>query len=239
MGQSLPPPMPPALPTVSVSGNTVTVTGKAYGSATITVKVAEGTNHTAPANKTCAVQVNLFNATLNSNTWAAIRAASDADEGANYWSVGDTKSITINGQVGNFTFSNLSISPFILGFNHNSSKEGTHRIHWQLGKIGGTMVGLCDNQYNSSVSGAGYFHMNDSNTNVGGWKDSSMRKTLLGNSKTPTSPLANSLMAALPSDLRAVMKSVTKYTDQCRQRHRKCGRQCYSDHGLSVPSCGI
>ena len=199
--------------TVSVSGNTVTVTGKAYGSATITVKVAEGTNHTAPANKTCAVQVNLFNATLNSNTWAAIRAASDADEGANYWSVGDTKSITINGQVGNFTFSNLSISPFILGFNHNSSKEGTHRIHWQLGKIGGTMVGLYDNQYNSSVSGAGYFHMNDSNTNVGGWKDSSMRKTLLGNSKTPTSPLANSLMAALPSDLRAVMKSVTKYTD--------------------------
>ena len=199
--------------TVSVSGNTVTVTGKAYGSATITVKVAEGTNHTAPANKTCAVQVNLFNATLNSNTWAAIRAASDADEGANYWSVGDTKSITINGQVGNFTFSNLSISPFILGFNHNSSKEGTHRIHWQLGKIGATMVGLCDNQYGNNVNGAGYFHMNDSNTNVGGWKDSSMRKTLLGNSKTPTSPLANSLMAALPSDLRAVMKPVTKYTD--------------------------
>ena len=199
--------------TVSVSGNTVTVTGKAYGSATITVKVAEGTNHTAPANKTCTVQVNLFSATLNSNTWAALRAASDADEGANYWSVGDTKSITINGQVGNFTFSNLSISPFILGFNHNSSKEGTHRIHWQLGKIGATMVGLCDNQYGSSVNGAGYFHMNDSNTNVGGWKDSSVRKTLLGNSKTPTSPLANSLMAALPSDLRAVMKSVTKYTD--------------------------
>ena len=40
-----------------------------------------------------------------------------------------------------------------------------------------------------------------------------MRKTLLGNSNTPTSPLANSLMAALPSDLRAVMKAVTKYTD--------------------------
>ena len=199
--------------TVSVSGNTVTVTGKSYGSATITVKVAAGTNHTAPANKTCAVQVNLFNATLNSNTWAAIRAASDADEGANYWSVGDTKAITINGQVGNFTFSNLTINPFILGFNHNSAKEGTHRIHWQLGKIGATMVGLCDNQYGNNINGAGYFHMNDSNTNVGGWKDSSMRKTLLGNSKTPTSPLANSLMAALPSDLRAVMKSVTKYTD--------------------------
>ena len=40
-----------------------------------------------------------------------------------------------------------------------------------------------------------------------------MRKTVLGNSNTPTSPLANSLMAALPSDLRAVMQPVTKYTD--------------------------
>ena len=199
--------------TVSVSGNTVTVTGKAYGSATITVKVAEGTNYTAPANKTCAVQVNLFNATLNSNSWAAIKAASDADEGANYWSAGDTKTITINGNVGNFTFSNLSINAFILGFNHNSSKEGTHRIHWQIGKINGTMVGLCDSQYNSNQSSNGYFNMNPSNSNSGGWKDSYMRTTLLGNSNSPTSPLANSLMAALPSDLRAVMKSVTKYTD--------------------------
>ena len=40
-----------------------------------------------------------------------------------------------------------------------------------------------------------------------------MRKTLLGNSNTPASTLENSLMAALPSDLLAVMKTVTKYTD--------------------------
>ena len=55
--------------------------------------------------------------------------------------------------------------------------------------------------------------MNTSRTNSGGWNNSAMRKTLLGNSNSPTSPLANSLMAALPADLRAVMKSVTKYTD--------------------------
>lgn len=41
--------------TVSVSGNTVTVTAKKDDSATITVKVAAGTNHNAPADKTCAV----------------------------------------------------------------------------------------------------------------------------------------------------------------------------------------
>lgn len=40
---------------VSVSGNTVTVTAKKDGSAMITIKVAAGTNHNAPADKTCAV----------------------------------------------------------------------------------------------------------------------------------------------------------------------------------------
>lgn len=199
--------------TVSVSGTTVTVTGKAYGTVTITVRVAAGTNHTAPADKTCSVTVNVFNTNISSNSWAAIKAASDAGEGANFWSVGDTKPIVINGKVGNFTFSNLTINPFILGFNHNSAKEGSKRIHWLIGKISGKMVGLCDDRYNSNSTNSGYFQMNTSNTNVGGWKDSYMRKTLLGNSNTPTSPLANSLMAALPSDLRAVMKAVTKYTD--------------------------
>lgn len=43
--------------TVSVSGTTVTVAAKKDGNATITIKVAEGTNHTAPSNKTCAATV--------------------------------------------------------------------------------------------------------------------------------------------------------------------------------------
>lgn len=199
--------------TVSVSGTTVTVTGVAYGTATITIKVAAGTNYTAPANKTCAVTVNLFNTTLNSNTWAQIKAASDAGEGANFWAVGDTKAITINGTVGSFSFSNLSVDAFILGFNHNSAKEGTSRIHFAIGKISGKMVALCDSGYSTNTSSSTAFNMNTSATNSGGWNASLMRKTILGNSGTPTSPPANSLLAALPSDLRAVMKSVTKYTD--------------------------
>lgn len=199
--------------TVSVSGTTVTVTGKVFGTATITIKVAAGTNHNAPANKTCTVQVNIFNSTLNSNTWAAIKAASDAGEAANCWSVGATKTITINGKIGNTTISSLSIDAFIIGFNHNSTREGTNRVHFQIGKISGNLVGLVDSNYGSSSSDAKNFQMNASNTNSGGWSGSSMRKTLLGNSNTPTNPLANSFMAALPSDLRAVMKSVTKYSD--------------------------
>lgn len=199
--------------TVSVSGTTITVTAKAYGTTTITVKVAAGTNHNAPGNKTCSVTVNLFNESMASNTWAAIKAASDSGDAANVWSVGDTKNIKLNGNVGNFTFSNLSVDAFIVGFNHNSSKEGGNRIHFAIGKIGGKIVALCDSQYSNEQTTTGYFNMNTSRSNSGGWNASYMRKTLLGNSGTPSSPPANSLLAALPSDLRAIMKSVTKYTD--------------------------
>lgn len=203
----------PGVASVSVSGNVVTVTGKAKGSATVTVSVAADTNHTAPASKTCSVTVTLPTSTLSDNDWATIRQVSSAGQGANYWAVGDMKPITINGKVGNTTFSNLSINVFILGFNHNASREGNNRIHFQIGKIGTTPVALCDAQYNSGQSGNGYFNWNPNNSNNGGWKSCYKRTTLYGNSGTPTSPVSNSLMAALPSDLRAVMQPVTKYTD--------------------------
>ena len=203
----------PGVASVSVSGNVVTVTGKAKGSATVTVSVAAGTNHTAPASKTCSVTVTLPTSTLSNNDWATIRQVSSAGQGANYWAVGDMKPITINGKVGNTTFSNLTINVFILGFNHNASREGNNRIHFQIGKIGTTPVALCDAQYNSSQSGNGYFNWNPNNSNSGGWKSCYKRTTLYGNSGTPTSPVSNSLIAALPADLRAVMQPVTKYTD--------------------------
>ena len=198
--------------TVSVSGTTITVTAKATGSATITVNVGADTNYTAPSSKTFTVAVTLVSKTLSSNSWAVIKAVSDAGQGANYWSVGDTKRITLNGKVGAYTFSNFNVDVFILGFNHNSSKEGSNRIHFQIGKVSGKAVALCDSQYNGSGSSA-MFHMNSSDSNSGGWNGSYMRKNLLGNSNTPASTLENSLMAALPSDLLAVMKTVTKYTD--------------------------
>lgn len=196
--------------TKAVTGYTCSPTSMAAGTTAVTISYTEG-----GVTKTCtqAVTVTTISTTLNSNTWATIRAVSDAGVGANYWSVGDTKAITINGKVGNTTFSSLSINAFILGFNHNSSREGSNRIHFKIGKISGTHVALIDSNYGKNGSSAANFQMNSSNTNSGGWNGSSMRKTLLGNSGTPSSPPSNSLLAALPSDLRAVMKAVTKYSD--------------------------
>ena len=205
----------PSVATVSVSGNVITVTGKAKGSATITVKVAADTNYNAPGDKTCSVTVTMPTSTFNDNTWATIKEASDAGTGANYWAVGDEKTLTLNGNVQGYTFNNLSIKAFILGFNHNATREGGNRIHFQIGKIGSAAVALCDAGYNNYYgnNANSKFVMNTTNTNSGGWNGSHMRKTVLGNSGTPTSPPANSLLAALPADLRAVMKSTTKYTD--------------------------
>jgi len=197
--------------TGAVTGYTYSPTGALTANNT-TITISYTYNGTTK-NCTQAITVTAISTTLNANSWATIRAVSDAGQGANYWNVGDTKAITINGKVGNFTFSNLAINVFIIGFNHNAAKEGGNRIHFQIGKIGTTPVALCDSNYGSSGSSAAYFQMNASNTNSGGWNGCSMRKTLLGNNGTPNSPPANSLLAALPADLRAVMKSVTKYSD--------------------------
>lgn len=154
---------------------------------------------------------------LNDNDWATISEISQSGQASNYWSVGDTKEIVINGKVGNTTFSNLHIWAFILGFDHNSDIEGTNKIHFQIGKTAqtsGTSICLIDSKYGSSVSStAGYFNMNYSYSNSGGWASSKMRTVLLGNSNTPASPLSGSLIAALPSDLLGVMKACTKYSD--------------------------
>jgi hypothetical protein len=153
-----------------------------------------------------------FDPVLNNNTWEQIRAASDRGIASTLWSVGDRKAVTLDGTVGNFTFSSVATYAFILGFNHNSTYEGSNRIHFQFAKTalsGGTDVCFIDSKYYTSVSSTGYFSMNSTNTNVGGWSSSQMR-SLLG---TSLSSYSGKLIGALPSALRSVLKSVTKYTD--------------------------
>ena len=140
--------------TVSVSGNTVTVTGKASGSATITVSVAEGTNHTAPASKTCAVTANFLNSTFASNTWEQIIAACQSGSVPDTWVVGDSKTMTIDGV--NYQFD-------IIGKNHDT---------YTAGGIAPLTFGLHD------CYGTKY-QMNSSDTSSTGWDGSKMRTETL------------------------------------------------------------
>lgn len=181
---------------------TYTVSASKDGTTTPDVKTA-----TVPQE----ITLSFVAAELNTNSWEMIKAVSDAGQGANYWSVGDTKDVTLSGNWQALIMSNVTVKAFIIGFDHNSAVEGEHRIHFLMGKIGTKMVAFCDNLYDNQTSGA-YFTMNTTNTNSGGWEASRMRKTVLGNSNTPDNPLQGSLMAVLPEDLLAVMKPVTKWT---------------------------
>lgn len=181
---------------------TYTVSATKDGTTTPDVKTA-----TVPQELT----LSFVAAELNTNSWEMIEAVSDAGQGANYWSVGDTKDVTLSGNWQDLIMSNVTVKAFIIGFDHNSAVEGEHRIHFLMGKIGTKMVAFCDNLYDHQTSGA-YFTMNTTNTNSGGWEASRMRKAVLGNSNTPDNPLQGSLMAVLPEDLLAVMKPVTKWT---------------------------
>lgn len=191
---------------------TVTETGTYTVEATNGSQTTSGTVSVTSAT-TYALTLSFVSSTLNNNEWDVISSVSDAGEGANYWSVGDRKAVVLNGTVGKLSLSSVTTYAFILGFNHNSSVEGSGRIHFQLAKTalsGGTDVALCDSSYGSSVSATDYFSMNSSNTNSGGWKSSQMRTNICGTSLTSYS---GTIIAVIPAALRAVLKSVTKYTD--------------------------
>lgn len=153
---------------------------------------------------------------LNDLTWEEIAAIAAAGKAKKYFALGDAKQITMTGTVGKITLSSQPAWAFIIGFDHNADIEGSNTIHFQLFKsaqTGGKNIAFIDEGYNQQPGAAGYFNMYGTNTNSNGWKSSPMRTTILGSSTAPTSPKSKSMVAALPSDLRAVMKGVTKYTD--------------------------
>ena len=142
---------------------------------------------------------------LDENSWKAIKWASENNIGQNYWAVGDCKQITMNGKVSDgLTLTNYTAWVYIIGFNHNSEKEG-NGITFQGFKVEdkGTDVCLVDSDYNSRKTSGTWFNMNNSNNNSGGWQASLMRTNIM--------PL---IKAAFPADLQAVIKTSTIFTTQ-------------------------
>ena len=161
--------------------------------------------------------------TLEESTWAEIaQVSADKSWDAMGWQVGDSKTITLNGTVGTLALDNYQCKVYIIGFDHNADKEGQGISFGMLESVDGKQLCLVDQHYRISTSEPMAFSMNATHTNAGGWKASKMRKTILGSTDvengdatpdTVTNPAANTLMAALPADLRAVLKPITKYTD--------------------------
>lgn len=144
----------PTIASVSVSGNQVTVTGLANGSANITISVAADTNYTAPASKQCSVTVSLLKDNFADNEWSEIIAACQSGNVPASWVVGNYKNMTINGKAYRID---------IIGKNHDTyAAGGTAPLTFQMHDC-----------YTETKQ------MNSSNTNSGGWQNSAMRTTHL------------------------------------------------------------
>ena len=151
------------------------------------------------------IEVTVKSLLFNNSSWSDIKAAVNAGTAASYWKVGDKKEVVLNGTVGNKVFSNTTTYCYILGFDHNKSVEsgGAHALHIGFGASalrGGAYIAYTDSIYNDSVSTTGYFSMNSSNTNSGGWNSCQMKSTICPAFKN-----------ALPSDLQSNIRAVTKW----------------------------
>ena len=149
----------------------------------------------------CYVQID-----FKSASYSAISANAKNGTASSLYAIGDTKEVVLNGIVGSYTFSNETTYMFIAAFDHNSSVEmaGAHHIICSFAKnalTGGKDIAFTDAQYNNYTSNP-CFHMNSSNSNSGGWASSYMRQTICSQFKN-----------AMPSDLQAVLRTRTIYTD--------------------------
>ena len=216
------------------AGHTLTVT---MGGADITSEVAVVSNDTISINipnVTGDIDINCIavevptTKTLEESTWAEIaQVSANKSWDAMGWKVGDSKTITLNGTVGTLALDNYQCKVYIIGFDHNAEKEGHGISFGFLEGVDGKQLCLVDQYYPTSTftpptEENGAFTMNTGTVNTGGWKAAKMRKTTLGSTDvengdathdTIANPAANTLMAALPADLRAVMKPITKYTN--------------------------
>jgi hypothetical protein len=179
----------------SVSGTTVTISSvnDMLGTATITVSVAQGTNHNAPSNATCAVSAQFY--ILNNMSWAAIKQVVDAGQAMNYWAVGDCKAVTLNDTVVGSASLAGTYYCFIIDFNYSVYGGAGDKIYFQFGKT--APVNGIDIAFEDGTS----FKMN-SGTDKVGWEGSYMRNTI-----------CPAFQSALPVDLQSILSPVTNWTD--------------------------
>lgn len=173
--------------------------------------------------------------TLDGCSWENISRIAEQGNASNFWSVGDTKKVVLNGTVGTLSLSNYETYVYIIGFDHNGASNtidfGTFKT------ADGVDVAFVDAAHETSTTdGTLNFNINHwGERNYGGWAGCDLRYDILGSTDTApsgygamaisgrvgydasstcaTNPVTNTLMAALPSELRAVMKPMTIYTD--------------------------
>ena len=167
--------------------------------------------------------------TLDGCSWENISAVSASGQASNFWSIGDTKAVLVKGTVGTLSV-NATLYVYIIGFDHNGATNSIDFGTFKTSAADSGTVCLRDKYYDVDRESIGTdvrgFRMCDIDYNLynrmrNGWKGYDLRNYVLGSgdvagedatSSCPTNPVANTLMAALPSNLRAVMKPMNVWS---------------------------
>ena len=158
---------------------------------------------------------------FDQSSWAEIKSMSS--DAAAYWNVGDVKWITLNGTVRGTTYNNLLVGVYILDFN-TADAHGSGAPHTNHDGPGMTIGGfvynnsgtnanmvLIDSYYLSYDSSIGFSYDNStaSSDDCMWFEQNSYIRTAVLGAQSNSTPATNSLMAALPSDMRAVLSVMT------------------------------
>lgn len=159
-----------------------------------------------------------IDSTLENNSWETIGSLSSASLASNYWHIGDTKLITLNGtptRASYVNFNNYKVYATIIGFDHNSNLEGIGLTHFQIGNFYNNdnpdntdiRVAFTDQYYDSYNISSYSFRMDTSSNSTSpvAWSTSKMRVDICSKFKN-----------CLPEDLKAVLGTAYKYTDNSK-----------------------
>lgn len=175
---------------------------------------------------------------LASASWERISEISAEGTGENYFSVGECKAVELQGTVGTVVL-DATYFVYILGFNHNSNIEGNGITFGTFKTVDANKINIAltdvNNQSQYSDGRKTFNMLHWGGKNYGGWAGCDLRYDILGSTDVApsgygstlnssrvgydatatcaTNPVPNTLMAALPADLRAVMKPMTIYSD--------------------------
>lgn len=145
--------------------------------------------------------------TLEETDWNTISIVSKMGEAQNYWSVGDTKSIRIQGTVGTLDL-DTTFLVYIIGINHQDVPGITLQGFKTTGSTS-VPVALVDSNYRYSTwDGQKYFNMNHwgqdpsygatGTRNKGGWKGCDLRYDILGSTNVAPSGYGSPLESVDP-----------------------------------------
>ena len=151
---------------------------------------------------------------LDLMSWEDISKISADGTFKNYFKVGDTKRIYLNGKWWvTQQFSNVPIDMVVLGIDHNQDVEspGEHRVHWLIGMLDGKNVCIdpvpAEYGNETTIYGGVIYQWG---TEPISWKEGVMFNQSLHGAIQSFVSGSRSIKGLFPEDLRAVMKSVTK-----------------------------